>query len=98
MVTHFYLHQHVTSQAATLSIYIRIQTDSLMYLYHVFGELIKILKSYPITRLDRSFGLQEPENFETRFSAHDGGKVVSPAHRPPLPRQEISHVLISVRG
>jgi hypothetical protein len=69
-----------------------------MYLYHVFGELINILKSYPITRLDSSFGLQELKNFETRFSEHNGGKVVSPAHRPPLPRQEISQVFISVRG
>jgi hypothetical protein len=32
-----------------------------------------------------------------RQSAHEGGKVVSPTHRPPLP-QEIFLVLISVRG
>jgi hypothetical protein len=32
-----------------------------------------------------------------RQPAHEGGKVVSPTHRPPLP-QEIFLVLISVRG
>jgi hypothetical protein len=32
-----------------------------------------------------------------RWSAHEGGKVVSPMHRLPLPR-EIFLVLISVRG
>jgi hypothetical protein len=32
-----------------------------------------------------------------RQSAHEGGKVVSPTHRPPLPPGKIS-VLISVRG
>jgi hypothetical protein len=35
----------------------------------------------------------------SRQSAHEGGKVASPTHRPPLPTpQEISLVLISVRG
>ena len=34
----------------------------------------------------------------TEQSAHKGGKVVSPMHRPPLPPQEIFLVLISVRG
>ena len=33
----------------------------------------------------------------SRHSAHEGGKVVIPTHRPPLP-QEIFLVLISVRG
>jgi len=33
----------------------------------------------------------------SRHSAHEGGKVVSTSHRPPLP-QEIFLVLISVRG
>jgi len=34
----------------------------------------------------------------SRQSAHEGGKVVNPTHRPPLPPQEIFLVLISVRG
>ena len=33
-----------------------------------------------------------------RQSAHEGSKVVSPKHRPPLPPQEIFLVLISVRS
>jgi len=33
----------------------------------------------------------------SRQLAHEGGKVVDPTHRPPLP-QEIFLVLISVRG
>jgi hypothetical protein len=34
---------------------------------------------------------------DLRQSAHEGGKVVSPTHRPPLPPGNIP-VLISVRG
>ena len=34
----------------------------------------------------------------SRRSAHEGGKVVSPTHRPPLTPQEIMLVPISVRG
>ena len=34
----------------------------------------------------------------SRHSAHEGDKVVSRTHRPPLPPQEIFLVLISVRG
>ena len=34
----------------------------------------------------------------SRQSVHEGGKVVSPTHRPPLTPQEIFLVLISVRG
>jgi len=34
----------------------------------------------------------------SRQSAHEGGNVVSPTHRPPLSPQEIFLVLISVRG
>jgi len=34
----------------------------------------------------------------SRQSAHEGGKVVSPTHRPHLPPQEIFLALISVRG
>ena len=34
----------------------------------------------------------------SRQSGHEGGKVVSTTHRPPLPHQEIFQVLISVGG
>jgi hypothetical protein len=34
----------------------------------------------------------------SRQSVHEGGKIVSPTHRPPLPPQEIFLVLILVRG
>ena len=34
----------------------------------------------------------------SRQSAHEGGKVISPTHRPPLSPQEIFLVLICVRG
>ena len=34
----------------------------------------------------------------SRHSAHEGGKVVSPTHQPPLPRPGKFLVLISVRG
>jgi hypothetical protein len=34
----------------------------------------------------------------SRQSAHEGGKVVSPTHRPPFTPQEVFLVLISVRG
>ena len=34
----------------------------------------------------------------SRQLAHEGGKVISPTHRLPLPPQEISLVLIYVRG
>ena len=34
----------------------------------------------------------------SRQSAHECGKVVSPTHQPPSPPQEISLVIISVRG
>jgi hypothetical protein len=43
-------------------------------------------KSYPITGLDRPLGLQEVEAPRiSRQSALEGGKVVSPTHRPSLP-------------
>ena len=34
----------------------------------------------------------------SRQSVHEGGKIVSPTHRLPLRPQEISLVLIPVRG
>ena len=45
------------------------------------GEL-----SYPYTDLDRPLGLLEVEAASiARHSAHEGGEVVSPTHRPSLP-------------
>jgi len=38
------------------------------------------------------------ESQTSRHSAHEGGKVVSPTHRPPLTPKEIFLVLISVTG
>jgi hypothetical protein len=46
-------------------------------------------KNNPITGLDRRLGFQEVEAQISRQSAHEGGKVVSPTHRPPY-SQEIS--------
>ena len=45
----------------------------------------------PYTDLDRSLGLQEVEAPRISIqSAHEGGKVVSPTHRPPLPPRRYS--------
>jgi len=46
--------------------------------------------------LDKPLGLKDVEALRiSRQSAHEGGKVVSPTHRPPLsPRR--SQVLVSV--
>jgi hypothetical protein len=44
-----------------------------------------------VTGLDRSLGLQEVQTRRiSRQSAHAGGKVVSPTHRPPLPPRKFS--------
>jgi hypothetical protein len=46
--------------------------------------------SYCITGLDRPVGLQKVEAPRISGpSAHEGGKVVSPTHRPPLPPGDI---------
>ena len=55
--------------------------------------------SYPCTGLDRPIILQEVEAPRmNRKLAYEGGKIVSPTHRPPVPPQEILLLLISVRG
>jgi hypothetical protein len=47
--------------------------------------------SNPITGLDRPLGFQKVEASQiSRQSAHEGGKVVSPTHRPPLPPRKDS--------
>ena len=48
--------------------------------------LLPLGKSNLITVLDRPLVLHEFEALRiSRQSAHEGGKVVSPTHRPPLP-------------
>jgi len=59
--------------------------------------------SHHITGLDRSLGQQDVEAPRiSRQRAHEGGKVISTRHRPPLsplpPPDEISLVLLDVRG
>ena len=47
------------------------------------------VKTFPIIGLDRSLGLQEVETSRIfRRSAHEGVRVVSLTHRPPLPPRE----------
>ena len=52
----------------------------------IYRVKVKVKLSNPITGLDRPLGFQDVEahRFLTQ-SAHEGGKVVSPTHRPPLP-------------
>jgi hypothetical protein len=46
-------------------------------------------KIYPTTGPDRSRGLQEVKTSRiSRQTAHEGGNVVNPTHRPPLPPRE----------
>jgi hypothetical protein len=53
--------------------------------------------SNPFTGLDRPRGFQEFEAVRiSTQSAHEGGKVVSPTHRPPFTLQEMTLVLISI--
>jgi hypothetical protein len=53
---------------------------------------------HSMLRVNRPLGIQDFEAPRiSRQSGHEGGKVVSSTHWPPLP-QEISLVLISVRG
>jgi len=51
------------------------------------------LQAWTDPEVSRRLGLPD---FKTM--AHEGGKVVSPTHRPPLPPEEIFLVLIFVRG
>jgi len=60
--------------------------------------IIKVKVKQPHYRPEEA--LRVPGGLGSQISrqlAHEGGKVVSPRHRPPLP-QEIKLVLISVRG
>jgi len=50
-----------------------------------------LIKSNPITTLDRPWGFQGGWGSQiSRQSAHEGGKVVSPTHRPLLPPRKYS--------
>jgi hypothetical protein len=56
------------------------------YIYGVTEISMGVLKDCPITVLDRLLGLQEIQAARIlRKSAGEGGKVVSPTHRPCLP-------------
>jgi hypothetical protein len=53
---------------------------------------------YPSKGLDRPLGLQEAETPRiSRQSAHEGGKAVSPTHRPPLSLGESPRIHFSLR-
>ena len=53
-----------------------------------------VVKSYPITGLDRSIRPHKVKAHRIfRQSVHEGGNVVSPTHRPPLPPRENSWYL-----
>ena len=57
-------------------------------------SLIDCIKSNPCIDLDRPLGTMEVEALRiSRQSAHEGGKVVSPTHRPPL-----SHLVLRPEG
>jgi hypothetical protein len=56
-------------------------------------------KAIPLQSLDRPWRVPAGWGSQiSRNSAHEGGKVVSPTHRPPLPPQEVFLLPISVRG
>ena len=67
--------------------------DCVYFLYNVFGKaeglvtvIVYVIKSYPCADLDRPRALQKveaPRIFSQ--SAHEGDKIVSTTHRPPLP-------------
>jgi hypothetical protein len=82
-----------------------ITQKTVLFTHHVFGCGMLFRKhlvypqttalgknsSNPITVLDRPWSLQETEAPRiSRQSAHEGGKVVSSTHQPPLPPRDIS--------
>jgi hypothetical protein len=70
-------------------------TDSLL---RVLPQLLQ-KEMLSLNSLDRSWVLQEVEASRiSRQSAHEGGKVVSLMHRPPLPPHVIPFILICLRG
>jgi hypothetical protein len=64
--------------------------------YKILTNKVKVKQCH--YRPWQTLGFQGGWGFQiSKQSAHEGGKFVSPKHRPPLP-QEIFLVLISVRG
>ena len=66
-----------------------------MYVYVCMYVCSHVVRSVKVKesgyRPDSSWGFQEVEACKTsRQSAREGGKVVSPTHRPPLPRRKYS--------
>jgi len=76
----------------------------IMPLYQTMNRVLKFfiaVFSYSRQTPGQALGLQETEASRiSRQSAHEGGKVVSPRHRLPLPPspQEMPLVLLSVTG
>jgi hypothetical protein len=59
---------------------------------------VKMASSYPITSLERPLWFREVESPRTsRQSAHEGVKVISATHRPPLPPGSIPGTHFSQR-
>jgi hypothetical protein len=64
----------------------KFQTNYLSYFSDRIKYTVDVSTSYLVTSLNRPLGLQRVEAPGiSRQSAHEGDKVVSPTHRPPLP-------------
>jgi hypothetical protein len=58
---------------------------------NIHSKSVKLWQSNPIPDLDKPLGFQEFEVPRiSRQSAHEGGKVVSPTHRPRLAPRKYS--------
>jgi len=61
------------------------RTGRLLLTFQLYKKLKMVKVNNPITGLDKPCGFQI-----SRQSALEGGKVVSPTHRPPLPPRKYS--------